>query len=117
MKIALLALGLGLVLNMVSIAHAADVPTICGPTCSKEQWAMWDEFKQGIGVDPAKLPAVYSGECYHSGFGYDGKDIHYAVAAFDSYQGGFVYGGVFSFFVPSNPYAHLTLEQARAQGM
>jgi hypothetical protein len=86
------------VLGGAGIARA-DVPqTFCDSQCSEQSWALWNEFTQSRGIDPSRLPAVYSGGCYFTSSMFDPAQLQYATAVFDRFEDGFVYGGDFSFF-------------------
>lgn len=85
-------------------------------SCSPPQEAVWRDFQRGSGLPAAAVPGVFSGDCWHAGL-YDPTVRHHAAAVFDRFGERAVFGGEFSFFLPANPYAGLTLAQARERGL
>lgn len=96
-------------------AVPADEPAnLCYNGCSKGEQTIWDRFQASRFADnsAALSPAVFSGVCYHSGYGYDPEHTHYGMIYL---TGDLFFEGMFAFFYDSDPYANLTLADAQAQ--
>lgn len=96
-------------------AHAEAIPSApnCGSSCSEPMREILEEFGQAGAIGTENLPAVFSGECYHLTSDYRPDQAHHGFALLEAKAGQFYMGGLFSFFANENPYASLTLEEAR----
>lgn len=105
-------------LTLSSPAHAANPPpppnACAGIPCSAPQHAIAEEFNRGVGPQLPALPLLVSGSCYHYG-PYDPEHAHHAYIFLDGKGEQAFMSGLFSFFAPENPYANLTVEEARAR--
>jgi hypothetical protein len=72
-----------------------------------------EEFQAAGTIETGALPAVFSGDCYHLTREYDPNHAHHGFTLLEEKDGGFYMGGLFSFFAKENPYANLTVEEAR----
>lgn len=99
-------------------ASAAGIPPMkdacAGIPCSASQRAIAADFDAGHGPQLPALPLLVSGSCYHYG-PYDPEHAHHAYVFLDAKNERAYMSGLFSFFAPENPYADLTVEQARAR--
>ncbi len=99
-------------------ASAEPPPDFCsGQACTAAQRGVWGEFQRGAAVPRAGVPALYSGACTYASPYYDPNHVHHGVAVFDERGDDLFFGGEFSFFAPANPYAGLTLQEARGRGL
>ncbi|MBI3549892.1 MAG: hypothetical protein HY078_12720 [Elusimicrobia bacterium] len=104
-------------LSLSTFSYAQELPgNLCtGDWCSEQQKAIWAEFQAAGPLKAEALPSAYSGVCFHSKPYYDPTQEQHAIAVFDKWEDAVVYGGSFSFMATSNPYAGLSVADAKKQ--
>lgn len=95
-------------------AHAFPLQDPCaGWNCTETMRAIAGEYIAAGGLKLETLPQVASGECYHLSPDYKPDTRHFGYALLDPHEGAFYMDGSFGFYFPENPYARLTVAQAR----
>lgn len=94
-----------------------EIPPLCNryAPCNAAQKEIYRSMKSGTGIPADEKPGVYSGECRHTGRGYEAGDVHYGVGLIDVKDGTPIFGGRFAFHFAENPYVHYDLETARKE--
>lgn len=98
----------------LGFASFASAQSLCNEiSCSEGQKSVQQGFDAHTGFNTDGVAGhVYSGACYHTGMGVGSNDAHTGLTLLESTPDGFVFRGVFGFFVPPEDYANLTYEQA-----
>lgn len=106
-----------LILNLIFISHAAQIPAnppnACYEDCTPYMSDLLVEF-ESTGSAPNLTPAVYSGECYHLGQ-YSPERAHHAVVMIDQLNQQPNFSTIFSFFSETNEFADWTVDIARKE--
>ena len=86
-----------------------------GRDCSPSMHKMVEHFDQSLPIETLDQPTVFSGECYHAGYGYDSNKTQHGMILLDQIDNSdkIWFNGVFTFFYKENPYKDHNVEQAR----
>ena len=89
---------------------------VCGTLhCTEKMKQIENNFLQGIKLNLADMPQLYSGACFHLSWEYNPDHEHYGIKYFykKADDNKTVYSeGVYNFFPPENPYKNFTIADA-----
>ncbi len=98
-----------------SAALESGLPTnVCYEDfCGPRQQRIWNRFQSSSGLDQDLSPGLYSGACFHNSPMLNGDRAHHGGILIDKAGDKLFFDGRFSFFTESNPYIHLSVDNAR----
>ncbi len=96
------------------LSHAQAALSPCDSfLCSQPQQDISAQYESALPISPQSPPSLYSGNCFHTAFGYDNNDTHHAMVLLDRKDGATYFFGQFAMFNKADPYLSLNIDKAR----